>query len=73
MLVSLDSARSSNADSAIGVALAVQALALHLLDDALAFNNLTEDDVLAVEVGSRDKLYRLVPCTCGYRCSPVTE
>lgn len=55
-MVCLDSAGSSNADSAIGVALSVQALALHLLDDVLAFHYLTKDDVLAVEVGGRDKL-----------------
>lgn len=72
-IVCLDSARSGNANSAIGVALAVQALALHLLDDALAFDNLTEDDVLAVEVGSRDELYQLVSCTFGYRCRQETE
>lgn len=53
---SLNSAGSLDGDRARGTAGSTGRLGLHLLDDVLALNNLTEDDVLAIEMGGRDEL-----------------
>jgi hypothetical protein len=45
-----------NGDGTRSAPALVERLALHLLDDILTFDDLSENDVLAVEVGSADKL-----------------
>lgn len=50
------SSRARNADSTVGLSSPVQALALHLADDVLTLYDLPEDNVLSVQVGSRNEL-----------------
>lgn len=58
---SLQLARAADGDAARSAAGRAGALLLHLLDDILALNDFTEDDVLAIKMGSRDELYNVSP------------
>lgn len=53
---SLDCSRSSNLNGTISLSRPIQALALHLLENILTRDNLSEDNVLTIQVRSFHKL-----------------